>query len=739
MIINPIITMMKECVVKRISQFNLYETADMSKKYDIYRLCYYKLDLIKSHTYVIDDFLIFGILIDDAKRYIDNKNLIELELSSEMCDNILVYMRNKVLSNYVEENTYVRMLMGLPSLDNNPNIKLSDYTNSVETPNINLDINIELLSSVEIKKIYDLGLLQKVIDANPTHTFLTYLYRKNTVIKIRDTEAYGLISCKHYTTTTEYESLFDEVYAKNLIYFKYVLINSFYESRYTNYEIMSMLYLVFSTGTQTAIKASIEITDFDDKGMIVAFLNSNGIDYIDLPATMMAKFIEKLTYLNSIKGTKQCLIDLKSIFDVNSIYRYILKKNVKVDIFDEETPNADKYEIAFVRVPLEEKNLRPYFESEEYIAFDDVVTDDPYWGTSSGNQYEKLLAEDFSYLESKYISIENMMEISKNTYMYSSLYGYILRHPELSDHYQMIHKRGDWFEFSVFDAFIYLTLLIIKMKGYNDIIPDTIDSVSYVMGLDPIKDKVELEWLFKKTYSGENRFIITKMRELSTVDDIYEFMDIFVSTKDGVALLNDIISTTSNFEEYTVAKKVLDSVLIVKTIKDTYKSNDGSKYFTTYEEYIKENNINLYNNIQDLVESNIITDYQDEIVYIIDLIGKKLNDRDDSKISSALGILDDIRDEFGGDINNLLKEVLKYFISMSVMIKDFSLVFKLDDKSERIAILEQYKSKTKSKVAETIHQFDDIVSNHRRDINDIIEVHEGVFCFSEQNGVIKIY
>lgn len=739
MIINPIITMMKECVVKRISQFNLYETADMSKRYDIYRLCYYKLDLIKSHTYEINDFLNFNISLDDAKRYINNKNLIEAEQSSEVCNNLLVYMRNKVINNYVEENTYVRMLMGLPSLDNNPNITLNKYTNSIELPNINLDINIETLSAVEIKKIYDLGILQTVIDANPTHTYLTYLHRKNSIIKIRDTEAYGLVSCKHYTTTTEYESLFDEIYAKNLIYFKYVLINSFYESRYSNYEIMAILYLIFSTGTQTALKAAIEITDFNDKDMITAFLNSNGVDYIDLPATMMSKFIEKLTYLNSIKGSKQCLIDLKSIFDVNSIYRYILKKNIKADVFDEETPDADKYEIAFIRVPLEEKNLRPYFESEEYIAFDDVVTDDPYWGTSSSNQYDKLLAEDFSYLETKYISIENMMEISKNTYMYSTLYSYILRHPELSDHYQMIHKRGDWFEFSVFDAFIYLTLLIIKMKGYNDIIPDTIDGVSYVMGLDPIKDKTSLDWLFRKTYSGENRFITTKMKELSSVEDIYEFMDVFVSTKDGVTLLNNIISNTNNYEEYTVAKKVLDSVLIVKTLKETYKSADGTTYYNKYEDYLKDNNIDLYNNIQELVTANLTTNYQDEIVYVIDLIDKRLNEKEDSKISASLGILDDIRDEFGGDINNLLKEVLKYFISMSVMIKDFSLVFKLDDKTERIALLEQYKSKTTSKVSESTYQLDDIVSNHKRGIYDSIEVKEGIFCFSKQNGVIKIY
>ena len=54
--------MMNECIVKKESDFKKYETAEYAKAYDIYKLCFYKFDNIKSHTYTVDDFLKFNIL-----------------------------------------------------------------------------------------------------------------------------------------------------------------------------------------------------------------------------------------------------------------------------------------------------------------------------------------------------------------------------------------------------------------------------------------------------------------------------------------------------------------------------------------------------------------------------------------------------------------------------------------------------------------------------------------------------
>lgn len=736
--VDQIYTMMKECVVKKQSDFDKYETIDMTKEYELYKLCYYAMDTIVSHKYTTDELTSFGIPIDDANKYINNKYLMETSLDNNTINMILSYKRNKILTTYVEKNEYVRKLAGLPPLDITVDIKLNEFLSSLDISQIRLDVPIQNLNALEIERVYKLNNTMDLIYEKYPYEFIKYLHRKSDIITIRDTQEYGLIRCGHYLVDSEYEEMFEEIYSKNLNYFKYVLRNTFYESQFVNYDILCILYLIFSTGSQTAIRASHEIISFDDKEFITAYLNSNGIDYIELPQSLMSKFIEQLSLLISLKGSKQCLLNIKDIFDVNSIYRYVLKKNVKLTEYDENTPNSNKYDISFVRVPLEEKNIRKVFENEEYISYTDMVADDPLWGVGDDNLYNQLIETEFNYLETKYISIENMMEITKNTYQYTSLYRYILNNPQLTYDYKFTYKRGNWFEMDVFDAFLYLSLLIIKSRGYQDILPDTIGNISYVMGLSAI-DTSHLLWKFTKMFKSEEfRNTPYYMKSMSEVKDVYSFMDVFVNNKKALDIMDKILETTTDYEEYSFIKTIKDSMVISKTLPEIYNDGNGNT-FTTYEGYLKFKNSELGKVIDALSIEDNITSYQNEVVYIIDLVNSVLNKESDLSVESNLTILDNIRDEYGGNVNRLLKEVLKYFISIAITIKDFSLVFKIDNESDRFAILEKYKSTGISHRVDKVEVNSDVIYTHEsRILSTEFSSDGGVFCVSNRFGIERI-
>lgn len=735
---NIIYTMMKECVVKKQSEFRKYEDAEYSKQYDLFRLCHFKLDTIPSHTYTIDELTSFGIDEELAISYINNKYLMETELDENTKTMLLSFKRNKVLNSYIEKNEYVRILAGMPPLSiPTLSIKLNEFISSLDISQVRLDMNIWELTDIEIQRVYKLkGSLDFIYEKYP-YEFIKYLHRKSSIIEIRDANEYALIRCGHYDVPSEYEELYEEMYNKGKLYFLYVLKNEFYQAQFPNYEILCILYLIFSAGTQTAIKASYEIIDFSDKEFITAYLNSNGIDYIDLPQTLMGKFIEKLSTLIALKGSKQCLLDIKDIFDVNTIYRYVLKKNIKIDNYDISTPNSEKYDISFVRVPLGETNIRKVFENEEYISYADMVEDDPLWGVGDDNLYDKLIETEFNYLETKYISIENMMEITKNTYQYTSLFRYILNNPDISSGYTFTYKRGEWFNMDVFQGFLYISLLIIKMRGYEDVLPDTIDGISYVMGWNEIEPS-KLIWRFKILFTKEEfRNTPFYLKSISDVKDVYSFMDVFMGWQHAMSTIDKVLANTSDYEEYSFIKSLKSSIEVAKTLPAVY-TVDGNK-FTTYEGYLRYMNPPIGTVLDNLSTDNNRAAYQDEIVYIIDLINKVLNSTNDTKISPSLSTLDDIRDEYGGNINKLLKEVLKYFISMSVTIKDFSLVFKIDNTTDRFAVLEKFRSHGNIKRAEVMNVFGDTLHSHNnRKMYDSFENDGGIFCVTNRFGIEKI-
>lgn len=675
--INPYIELFSRAVIKRDKAFYGFETAEMTKAYQLYRSCILDIAAPSAYRYTESDFTDLGLSEDIAAECLTNIFEIQSIIKdTAILTKLLENKRKEVINSYVEKNNYVRMLAGYPRYEDTTSYTVGEV---IKTPinGVRMDVQISSLNVYEIKILKNKGSL-KTIQEYYLKDFLYYIDRRASFFSIRESENYSLLYNEVTTVNKDIAIVFAENYEKAKMFHLRVLENVIYYDYITNYDVLVMQYILLHAITMTIIDTKYDnyAIDFEDKEFITAILESNGLSYLELPAVYMEPLIYNIKQLNMKKGTRQVMIDIQKIFDLSNVYRYILFRKPTGIPFDENTSIKDRYDLYFVQVPIHEKNVIPYLEDDGcHIKYSDMVMDDEYWGEYGDNLYDEVIAQEFNYYETKFISIERMFEITRNTFDFTMLTRTIMNNKQLTNNYTLTHKRGVWFHFNLFEGFIYLTILTIKIKGFNDIIPDTIDSVSYVMGLDPNKDFTEHKKTIVRYFSKpEYEELLSRFLKIENIDDIYEFMNVLVTNRQAVYALQQAMIECEDHKEYDFLNKIHDSITIVKTIKENYVDVNGNQV-TSYEAYLKSNNDPLYQAFYALASE---TEYREEFIYIISLMEKVMNPTEDYEVNSVLECMDVYKNEYGEAIDGELKKLLSFYKHLLTDIKDFSTLFKFD-------------------------------------------------------------
>ena len=711
-------------VVKKQSTFDKNELIDYTKEYEKYRLCFYSIDTPTTHDYVRSDFDIFTIINipNDKTRLgcideiIENTYMITTYLKPDDVEYLLTIKRKYVVAHYSDKNEYVRLLMGLPGYYTDTNdfitLRKAGYSAEVVRP-INIDTPVQYLDDMDVAKMYSDGIIFKLIEMYPDALYLQYLYRRSTCIEIREAEAYSLINVPEIFDS-EFIELYKMEYAKNKNYFTYTLRNTFYEQYKDNYEALSIIYLLTATLSTTLLKSATYTYDFDYdnkdmEGIIKSILLSNGLDNLILPKINMKRLMDHLNSMISMKGTKQVMIDIKKILDVSNVYRYVLRKKYNGDdmsgksgariVTDDEWETAiatregiaDNFELLLYRVPVSESDIRPYIDDSDegnIIKYDDMIADDPYWGDGVDNLRTKLLQEDFNYIETKYVSVENMFELTKTAYDMSALWRYVYSKEEVTDDFRkgfsLRYARNNInLTCTIFDAFFYAASLIVSIRGYDDVIPDTVSNITYVMSVNYNQDYSKYAYLFRMMFKDKNikEKLIPSFVDSNNITDTADFMNRMIINNENLAILKKLIEKITDIEEYRLATTFYDALTTATTLKTVF--GDTPK---TYKDYLCEKVPGLYR-----VLTYIETDAEllkEELNYILDVINRILNMEDDPDVADALSITSVIKTEYGGGLVHELVTILKYFKSMSVELKDYSIVYKLDTEFHRFAILD---------------------------------------------------
>lgn len=199
------------------------------------------------------------------------------------------------------------------------------------------------------------------------------------------------------------ENLFLSCYKNAVFYYNNVTRTKSFQNEQVFREFIEV-YLIFvaiQNYITERMKDQFNVSTFN-KYQCKNYFISNGVDYFDeLPLFFQRRLIELLNDLQRNKGTDNIFPLIKSVLNTNNlnIYRYTLVK-------------TNDNDLKFYKVPYNEE-ISP--NENEIYSFEEITGNDPYWRSSKN----EVLYQTFNTLDTKYISVEYVVDILKNSYLFS--------------------------------------------------------------------------------------------------------------------------------------------------------------------------------------------------------------------------------------------------------------------------------------------------------------------------------
>lgn len=554
-------------------------------------------------------------------RFMQNRELI-YEDRNGLADDLLVAMRNYVINTYVEpdrspesefsimryfgeSNTYYRQLNGLPPLDQmntQPNILMDDFV-----PEVYAGTNT-------IKKLYDLNDDDvEAIKANGNYDRLFELYQSIDYVKYmgsdridvadaRVADRFDILRIGDY----EYDYHYD-IFISNFQTARDYILRRFYnpEIFYANeYYGSYIAYLIVCQAAFQSIAHNDSILLnylYSDENTVRLRLQSYGLNVFDDIPLIYRKNISK--YIENLirnKGTDMIYSLIMDIFNVDSleVYKYFFRR------LKDENGNIL---LSMAQVPIEAENfISEIIKDINQISYDEITENDIYWGSygmplhytneqtgeiipvNDPDEFLKNIITNtqFNYMNSKYISINGVFNLSKLNFNASYLMNYLL---ELSKRNLDITMIADGIDgsHSLFILMVMLFAIQAKRLRYDGNIQHDAVSVAYVLkyNLDDyiIKDgeKIKISDLYKKYYTEyyyeyliekySNQTISRLIREENNAGEI---ISKYKAAIDGVSKDPNYPNHTEE-ENSELVKLKIPSVVTIDSITETYLFNSG--------------------------------------------------------------------------------------------------------------------------------------------------------------------
>lgn len=599
-------------VVLRQKQLLQNETEDMSVEFIKYRDAYHKNDNVYAHTYSISELNAVGITNNDDIIRINNDSSVLRDLLSEaQLDMLLQSKRDYIINNYKERNRYVKMLMGEP-YDDTEKVYLPDPVEGLDSSK-----SIDEFSPSEIKLIMVKGILDKLIKDNTSLGYLKYVYRKIPFMTTRTADIYGLL---YVDTSTNDGYRFLERYEMTRLTFKRTMFNQMYYDLYPMYEDMMISFISASTLFDMMATEPYSIADFDfsSEDTLTSIYKTFSIPYLEkLPKQIKIALGERINRIILNKGSKSSLMDIIKAFGIDDIYQYVLHKEYK-DTFDPSLTPEENYKLSFVKVRIDSNDIvRDVINSsdDDRIDYDKFVENDKRWGVEGDNLRSYILSKDFSYLRTKYIGVNETVDLMKDLTSSSQFMSYIFYNKDKMSNFKVKLERS-LITVNIWELFVYAIVLIMNKNGYEDIILRDIEGVAYVHGLNTeyIITEGTLE-LFRKHLPDKYHRYIDGWVKLNEGLPMSEFMK---TINDNTNLMKELKHIILNFDgPYSVYKYLCK----IETLMNSMKRNDALgtlANYTKYSDFIKDSNHELFTYLELLRHSeNASTNMSDELISII--------------------------------------------------------------------------------------------------------------------------
>lgn len=552
--------------------------------FDEYKNAYNKTDSVSSYKFTTNDLKKYTEDIESIRYMLRNPNSIRYYLTKEQLENLLTLKRRETLSGYVELNNYYRTLMGLPNITWNngaPKIDDSQIIYSPKVDGVDSKTPIHRLSKSEQNILRNLGVLDVIYE---THGFewIKYLGLEIDIMKLRTAKNFDIVYSDYdIPQMDQFVDLYRDI--RNNYMVNYYKEYDVYQ--YQFYEPTVCLHLIMTA--LTSVNAdSIFSLQIDEKDLYTLF-ESFGLPKFKFNKSYLLKLASKINTLLENKGTNYGLDNISKIFDSISIFKYFLIKKLKfngANTITADTKNEDKYDLFFVRAPLLEDDVFKYSDKEDnLIPFNKVVEQDPLWGFEDDNLEKELMNEDFSFTESKYLTLENKVNIVTFSLECAYFYRYVIEHEKqfgkINFYLDTVDKNANLLE-----LITYLQVLVFRKYQIQPDIPDNMNSVLFLYAIKNKVDYTKVKRHFKEHFKWHNDPTLRQ-----NIDDLIDILDgQNVDFKQAL----DIFETNYNVIQrlYELRKKV--------KYRDDYDAITSAIRAISYGEKIPE----LYNNKTNLEE-----------------------------------------------------------------------------------------------------------------------------------------
>lgn len=664
--------------------------------YQGYRDAYYEADTHMGYRFTIDEIAKYCDDIRLVNRMVADNTLVSSYLSKEDLDKLVADKRKYTLENYVEVNNYYRIYLGLPPImkDKFGNyIDDPDYIfyNKVPISGVDITKPVHKYNATERSLFSVSGELAKMIIANPKAKYLRYLDKDVDIVSLRDANEFDIV-------------WFDKNDGKIRDFVEHyrAVRNQFMRSHYREldaiqypyYEGFICAYLLMAA--MADYNANIPIQRLRnneiDESEIYLLFESYGLPKFDFSQKYLLEIANRINTLTYKKGTKDGLQLISKMFEEISIYKYYIVKRLKNQgvLNYDGMSNKDKYELFFVKAPLSADDPYEYMQKEENVTpYVDVVSKDPRWGVENDKLEDTLKDWEFSYSESKYLGLNNKIEISTFSLEMAYFYRYIIEHKDIVSKLKIYLDTVD-VQADLFELITYMQALIFRKFKVSPDIPDTLSSIIYMYSIKNKVDYERLKLVFREHFKyHENKANIDGFIDLLDNQDytLNGIMDTFEINYKIIEYLYDLRSTLTRYDDYHMVDTIIKAITFGEKVPELYNNKTNLEDFlSTYNSHSSKYVVRI-NEL--LSSSDPAASINNEITVIINLLKEQVDNIRHKKLLSLFDTAQNLYSDL--DIIKYLEKIIDFYKSYTQDIIDRGVVYSMSDITDGLQIVEELK------------------------------------------------
>lgn len=662
-----------------------------------YKDAFNKTDTLASYTFRLQDLAKFT---DDPYKLnamVKDNRFISTYLDKFEQEELLSKKRKEVLENYTEYNEYYRVLMGLPRMKIQGGTLIEDESWFVYLPlNIKLQgvdnkLPVHKMTDLQKRTLSSSGELAKLIVKYPRHEYLKYIDKRISPLTARDAKEYEVI---YADATKKNIRAFVDHYRAVRNNFMVNYYDEMSAIKYTFYEPLQCVNLLMAA--MANVNAYIPRDQLDseviDESFIYTLFESYGVPKFNFTLEYLQKIAQKIGGLMRKKGTKNSLLEISKTFNEISIFKYFLWKRLNPNNADLSASDKDKYDLFFVKAPIMADDPFEYVkDSENLIPYEEVVSLDPKWGYDGNNLEDEIKSMPFSYSESKYITLNNKVDLISYSFEMSFFVRYVIEHTKPFKDTKFYIDTATY-EASLFEVITYLQCLVYRKMKIRPDIPDCMQPMIYLYGikydidLDRLKDIIKEHFKYtdmEKSVSLDNfvQLLDGKRYNIGDVLNAYE------TNMDLIYHLRTIQRKVTNVKDYNKIGEILKAITYSEKLPETYNNKtDLEDFLGTY----TTNSVKLIQRMNEIKNTasnpNDESIYNHEISEVINILRSYINVNKHKRIAEMLDTTQTLYSDY--DLLDYLEKIIDFFKSYTQDIVSKGLEYDIHDIRDGCKVIE---------------------------------------------------